>query len=248
MAHKDQNTARTKAARELQAENPGMSYTRAWNIVGQEHDDAKVTEILNELRDHAQEWEDDLDRFEVMLDELVEGPQPQIDPYVIARMDKDCRLTRLKIDDRAIAEYTPEKLAHIVTQTLQVVHDDTDRKVRQAHAEAGWEIGEPDRSSSPDLLITAADETGLTASLDRWARPARCSIEEHATRCGAAILSLRITRLCKAAHAVVRQLMQTLEDPRDASLWLAEDPNDASHGTDRSPGITVKIHQQAPTP
>lgn len=207
MANNDRNNAHAKAARELQAQNPGMRYTRAWNIVGQRHEAAQIAKLTEELGTVVEQWELRLAEQADHLEQLASAPQPQSNPYVRARVDHDGLLTTLTIDDAAVTKYSPEELGQVVTRTVQTVFDDVDAKVRREVY--GGEIREPDRAAEPRIVIKGSDPRGITVAVDRWLRPLYCEIQPKATTQGAEILAVRISRACRAAQG--RAVQQRLD-------------------------------------
>lgn len=177
--------------------------------------------MISEFSESVAKWGEQTANFEDHLDQIAAEPQPQADPYVTARVDKGGVLTKLTIDTRAATEYTADELGEVVTQSLQAVFDDVDKKVRKAY---DGKLLEPDRAAEPRIIIKATHITGLTTiAVDRWCRPLYCNIEPNAITWGAEVLGLRITRLCRAAQERVRQQIvthATSNDLDDVSSWI----------------------------
>lgn len=219
MSNNDRNNAHAKAARELQARNPGMPYTRARNIAGQRHGSAPIAKLAKEFGTLVGQWELRLAEQDDHLEQLAAAPQPQTNPYVTARVDHDGLLTTLSIDDEAVTKYSPEELGQVVTGTLQTVFDDVDAKVREVY---GDELREPDRAAEPRIVIKGSDPSGITVAVDRWLRPLYCEIQPPATAQGAEILAMRISGACRAAQGRVVQQIRDLT-VHDIPAWLADD-------------------------
>lgn len=183
------------------------------------HDEERDT-IIKELEDLFGKWDAELTRSEHHLDQIAAGAQPQIDPHVAARVDKDGVITKLTIDSHAFTEYTTEELSQVITRSLQAVFDDIDAKVRKV-----TEVAEPDRAAEPRIVIKATHDSGITVAVDRWFRPLYCNIEPRAIAEYAEamppdglenknfqriILSHRIERLCRLAQLRIKHQIKSV--------------------------------------
>lgn len=238
MANNDRNNAHAKAARKLQARNPGMPYMRAWNIVRQ-LDGATVDTELAKVGAFVEQWNLRLAEQADHLEQLAAAPQPHPNPYVRARVDHDGLLTTLTIDDAAVTKYSSEELGQVVTRTVQTVFDDVDAKVREIY---GDELREPDRAAEPRIVIKGSEPSGITVAVDRWLRPLYCEIQPKATSQGAEILAMRISRACRAAQGHV---MQRLTELVPVSSWLANDATGSPRGITTT-GVSIEIQTGTP--
>ncbi len=210
MAKKRCSTARTKAARALQAEHPGMSYTEALRK-------ATLAYYLAELEQHAGVWESVLDEGYRLGVDVANGPQPQAIPHISVRMDADGMLTSLVIDPAALCGRSAVDLGQAVTVALQATFDFIQTtmiekwaaaheaaakrlKRRSAAVPRGAEVPARPAPPSPSPTFKAVHSIGLTVTVDHNLRPAHVDIAPSAMSAGADALSVALARLCRDAQ------------------------------------------------
>ncbi|GAT07639.1 hypothetical protein H7I77_25205 [Mycolicibacterium novocastrense] len=210
------NNARKKAARRKQAENPGMSYQKAWDEVGAEHKQAIIEHDLAELGQSAAQLEEMLAAMDAASARATERAQQRFHDHVVARFDGNGALTALDIDAAVLYSYTTKELGRAVTDVMQRTWDAVMAAAKEEYAALGYDIPLDRARDAAGVFTEASRDGALKLAVNGAGRLLWCEIGDEILAGGwtAAEVSERIMILFQSAvMRSWREIGRPLDEP-----------------------------------